>query len=96
MQPETSQELAKSCILLLLKSSRKERRTRKSYWEWSNSDPVAPQKGDVRFNSVLLKIGNARETTADLNSCWSDKPEEQYWPGKSDMVFPFPQLFFFF
>lgn len=54
------------------------------------------EKGDVCFNSVLLKIGNARETIADLNSCWSDKPEEQYRPGKSDMVFPFPQLFFFF
>lgn len=54
------------------------------------------EKDDVCFNSVLLKIGNTRETIADMNSCWSDKLEQWYRPGNSDMVFPFPQLFFFF
>ena len=34
------------------------------------------KKGDVCFNSILLKIGNAREAIADMNSLRSDKLEK--------------------
>ena len=34
------------------------------------------KKGDVCFNSILLKIGNTREAIADMNSFRSDKLEK--------------------
>lgn len=64
------------CISLLLKSSRKEKRTWKSFRERNNCNPVVPQKGHVCLNSILLKIGNTGEAIADTNSSLSDQLEE--------------------
>ena len=76
MQPEMFQELATATFCCYLNHPGRKREHESNIGSRVAAIQSSHKKGNVCFNSILLKIGNAREAIADMNSLRSDKLEK--------------------
>lgn len=74
--PEMFQELATAVFCCYLNHPGRNREYESNIASRITAIQLCHKKGDVCFNSILLKIGNTREAIADMNSFRSDKLEK--------------------